>query len=141
MSIADNLREQFADLCHRQWTGWMEWMLDRLNPESIARWRRQMATKYCDLSEREKESDRKEADRFLALLSPANNAQQRDELAAECDAWIERVEALSDASKLEDENTRLSEALRGLLQVAPRNNPDAEQRFQKALKALGEENK
>jgi hypothetical protein len=34
----------------------------------VDRWNRQMRTEYIDLSEKEKESDRKEADKFLALL-------------------------------------------------------------------------
>jgi hypothetical protein len=37
---------------------------------AVDRWQRQMSTSYTDLSEEEKESDRQEADRFFALLSP-----------------------------------------------------------------------
>ena len=36
--------------------------------ELALRWQRQMDTAYPDLSEDEKESDRKEADAYLALL-------------------------------------------------------------------------
>lgn len=36
---------------------------------------------------------------------------ERDELNTECEAWIKRVETLSDASKLEDENTTLRDSL------------------------------
>jgi len=51
------LREKLAALCS-------------LIPESYAiRWRRQMATPYSELSDAEKDSDRKEADKFIALLS------------------------------------------------------------------------
>lgn len=72
------LREAFADLCHEQWTGWMRYLFSRakvtdegaLIPYGWAcLWQRQMGTPYADLSLEEQESDRKEADRFLALLA------------------------------------------------------------------------
>lgn len=74
-----DLREQLAALAHdEQWTGWMEYLfgLSRRNPdgsvtipaEHVARWMRQMATPYAQLSEQEKNSDREEADRVLALI-------------------------------------------------------------------------
>ena len=34
----------------------------------VARWKRQMTTAYDNLSEREKDSDREEADKILALI-------------------------------------------------------------------------
>lgn len=63
-----DLREQIAALSHEQWAGWTEWMLHRLTPENIARWRRQINTPYSELSEEEKDSDRIEADKILALI-------------------------------------------------------------------------
>ena len=36
--------------------------------ELVARWRRQMNTEYPDLPDKEKESDRKEADKILAIV-------------------------------------------------------------------------
>jgi hypothetical protein len=35
---------------------------------AVERWQRQIATDYADLTEEEKDSDRREADKFLALL-------------------------------------------------------------------------
>ena len=82
----DVLREKLAALCHDQWGGWMEYLFDdargsesqhkeaeawTIHAESYRRWRRQMRTSYADLPENEKESDRKEADRFLAMLKGA----------------------------------------------------------------------
>ncbi len=80
------IRERVADLCHKQWSGWMEYLFSKCFAEvgqfdretgnlvipgwAVKRWRRQMKTSYTDLPEEEKESDRKEADRFFALLSP-----------------------------------------------------------------------
>jgi len=78
----DYMREKLADLCHRQWSGWMTYLYGKCssNPDgtltipawAVARWARQMSTKYEHLQEVEKESDRKEADRFLALLEEEN---------------------------------------------------------------------
>jgi len=74
---SDELREALADLCHEQWSGWMECLFSKcfvsgagvtFREEYRMRWRRQADTDYDDLSEEEKESDRKEADRFLQLL-------------------------------------------------------------------------
>lgn len=72
-------RDDLADLCHKQWSGWMGYLFTKghveshigfvLNADSVERWRRQMVTPFKDLSEPEKESDRKEADKFITLLS------------------------------------------------------------------------
>ena len=80
----NDLREKLADLCHRQWCGWMEYLFSKCIEETgqfdkntgnlvipawaVERWKRQMNTPYQDLSEKERESDRKEADRFISLL-------------------------------------------------------------------------
>lgn len=75
---AETLREQLADLAHEQWSGWMRHMFSRFietpegpvpSPSDYVRWTRQMNTPYVELSEAEKDSDRQEADRVLALLS------------------------------------------------------------------------
>lgn len=61
--------EALAALSHEQWAGWARWMIDQWSPEAVARWERQVATPYAELSEREKESDRVEARRILDLLA------------------------------------------------------------------------
>jgi len=75
--IAD-MREKMAALCHDQWAGWMEYLFLKskqvdgrviIPAWAVDRWRRQVATRYSDLSEDEKNSDRNEADRFLSLFN------------------------------------------------------------------------
>jgi hypothetical protein len=74
----DELREALAALCHMQWAGWMTYLYAKshvnddgsvtIPAELVARWGRQMATPYRQLSAPEQDSDRHEADKFLALL-------------------------------------------------------------------------
>ena len=64
----DRLIEALAAWDHRAWAGWTRHLLDRLTPDNIARWRRQIATAYADLSEDEQESDRREAREILAVI-------------------------------------------------------------------------
>jgi len=80
-----NNKEKIAELCHKQWSGWMEYLLSKCFPErgqfdketgnlvipawAVNRWKRQMITPHSKLSEEEKNSDRDEAERFLNLLS------------------------------------------------------------------------
>jgi hypothetical protein len=76
--VNDELREKLAALSHVQWSGWMAYLfsLSRSNgdgtitipSELVARWQGQMATPYAELTEREKNSDREEADRVLTLI-------------------------------------------------------------------------
>ena len=80
------MREKIAELCHKQWSGWMFYLFSKCSSNddgtltipawAVARWTRQMATKYARLSEMEKQSDRGEADRFLKLLDPQNKIQK-----------------------------------------------------------------
>lgn len=79
------MREKIAKLAHEQWSGWMDYLFSKC-PEYVAgriqaqegaliipkwavkRWTRQKNTPYKDLSDSEKDSDRAEADKFLAIL-------------------------------------------------------------------------
>jgi hypothetical protein len=67
--MPDELRERLAALEHEQWAYWTAYMLDHLTEDNIARWRDQVARPYDQLTESEKDSDRRWADRVLALLS------------------------------------------------------------------------
>jgi len=74
----DELREAFASLAHEQWSGWMEYLFSKstknedgtvtLPAWAVERWERQVATPYADLSEKEQDSDRTEADKFIEVL-------------------------------------------------------------------------
>lgn len=76
------MREKLADLCHRQWSGWMSYLFSKgtFNDDgtwtmpawAVDRWQRQMNTPYSELLVEEKDSDRAEADRFLEIIN-ANN--------------------------------------------------------------------
>lgn len=73
-----DLREQLAEYAHERWSGWMEYLFDKspINPvgaatipiERVERWWRLMRTDYANLREEEKESDRDEADRMIAIF-------------------------------------------------------------------------
>lgn len=72
------MREELAALAHEQWSGWVKYMFKCMThnddgtstvPEwACQRWVRQMYTPYADLPENEKESDRTEADKVLAII-------------------------------------------------------------------------
>lgn len=72
-------REEIANLCHKQWSSWMEYLFSKgvsnnngswtIPSEFVERWTRQMNTSYTSLSEPEKDSDRKEADKFIHFLT------------------------------------------------------------------------
>ncbi len=77
-SIEADFIEKGADLEHDRWARWQKYMFSKgtLTPEGdliipaifVDRWFRQIDTKYADLSELEKESDRKETRNYLPLL-------------------------------------------------------------------------
>ena len=77
ISITD-LTEKLADLAHRQWSGWMEYLFEKstLNDDGTVtipkwaadRWKRQIETAYKDLPEEEKESDWEEARRVIEAI-------------------------------------------------------------------------
>ena len=51
--------ERLAELEHEQWAHWTDYMLAHSSPENVVRWVKQCATSYHELSEEEKENDRK----------------------------------------------------------------------------------
>ena len=73
------MREKLAENAHNQWIGWMSYLFMKgefkddgtwVMPEwAVKRWTRQMLTDYNNLSEEEKDSDRKEADLILEILN------------------------------------------------------------------------
>lgn len=73
-----NLREELAALCHEQWSGWMRYLFEKSTENedgtvtipawAVTRWKHQTETAYADLTGQEQDSDRAEADKFLAIL-------------------------------------------------------------------------
>lgn len=103
------VREALADVQHEIWSHWMRYFFTKTTiirphpaesvpdkdyrafPVSLAeRWIRQMDTHYADLSEQEKNSDREQADKILAVLPQVITLQ----------AEVQRLEA--DNEKLLD---------------------------------------
>ncbi len=91
----NELREQLAGVQHAIWAHWMRYMFScgTFSPETgnwimpadkALRWERQMNTDYSELTERERNSDRDQADKVLAVLAPvlAENEQLRAKLTA-----------------------------------------------------------
>ncbi len=70
--------EELAALAHEQWAGWMRYLFSHgeegldgtftIPRDNVDRWQRQIRTDYTDLSEKEKESDRREARKVLQIL-------------------------------------------------------------------------
>jgi hypothetical protein len=82
-------REVLAAIAHSQWSGWMKYLFSKMENGTIPRWAmerwsRQMNTEYKCLPEIEKESDRVEADKYLAEVAPLVEA-----LHQLCDAVCE----------------------------------------------------
>jgi hypothetical protein len=78
----NTLREKFAKIAHESWTGWMEYLFSKSieNPdgsytipkEFVDWWKSEMDTPYENLTEKQKESDRKEADKYLSTFNIDN---------------------------------------------------------------------
>lgn len=70
--------EILADIEHQGWSNWMKYLFSQstenkdgsvtIPKDKVERWKRQIDTKYKDLSDKEKESDRKEVRKFLKVL-------------------------------------------------------------------------
>lgn len=70
--------EQLAEYAHSAWSGWMEYLFKNSEEKedgtvvipkwAVDRWLRQMKTPYANLTEDEKKSDRKEADKIISIM-------------------------------------------------------------------------
>lgn len=74
----NNLLEVLADCEHERWSSWHQYVVSKsqLNDDgsitipkwAVDRWNTQSITKYSDLSEKEKESDRKEVRNIFKIF-------------------------------------------------------------------------
>ena len=77
--MPEEKKEKLAEYAHDAWSGWMKYMFSKcekleggaviIPKASVERWERQMNTKYEDLPEEEKHSDRAEADKMLDIFN------------------------------------------------------------------------
>lgn len=73
------IREALSDVSHDIWSHWTRWQFSvcTSNPDGsltipaslVERWQRQMKTPYAELTEREKDSDREQADKILSAIA------------------------------------------------------------------------
>lgn len=77
-----SLYEQLAAIEHTRWADWQSYLHRILRSECpsselehvLARWDRQIATPYSDLSESEKQFDRNQVNRYWALITEHRNS-------------------------------------------------------------------
>jgi len=72
------LMEKLADLCHQQWSDWMEYLFYfgafnrdgtfTMDADKVERWKRQAETPYAELFDDERKSDLYEASKFQKLF-------------------------------------------------------------------------
>lgn len=70
--------EELADIEHERWSEWQKHLFSKctknddgsmtIPKDSVDRWQRQIATKYKDLSEDEKQSDRDQVNKYLPTV-------------------------------------------------------------------------
>ena len=80
-AILQGLIEKLAAVEHERWSRWQRYVHSKctrqsdgsllLPAELVARWEKQIATKYAELDEMEKESDREQVRRYLPLIAAA----------------------------------------------------------------------
>ena len=72
------LRENLASIEHSRWSHWQRFMHGEcvknddgsltIPADLVQKWERQIDTKYEELSEEEKDSDREQVDKYLPLI-------------------------------------------------------------------------
>lgn len=66
--VEDELTEELADLEHKQWIHWMEYLIDNITDENIEKWKKEIKTPYKELSEKGKDSDREWARKAIGIM-------------------------------------------------------------------------
>lgn len=85
----DQIVEEFADMEHRRWAKWQEYLHSKCveNPDGsltipahlVVRWKCQISTPYSQLTEAEKESDRKEVRPYIEHTTATLAAVREEE--------------------------------------------------------------
>lgn len=74
----EDLKEELAAIEHARWSHWQSYMHGKctknadgsltIPKELVDKWENQSHTEYAELTEKEKESDREQVDKYLPLL-------------------------------------------------------------------------
>ena len=77
----DDLLESLAAIEHERWAHWQRYIQSKgirqpdgslvIPAELVNRWEKQIATRYADLDDKEKESDREQVRRYLPVIKSA----------------------------------------------------------------------
>jgi hypothetical protein len=77
--VFSGLVEELAAIEHERWSHWQRYLHSRCVPQPdgslllpadlVARWQKQIDTKYADLPDPEKESDRQQVRKYLPLIA------------------------------------------------------------------------
>ncbi len=78
--LSATLREEIADVQHGIWSHWMNYQFSvcqynedgsvTIPADKVERWMRQQGSPYSALTDKERESDRHQADKVLEVLQP-----------------------------------------------------------------------
>jgi hypothetical protein len=79
--LLGGLVEQLAAVEHERWSHWQRYVHSKcvsqpdgsllLPADLVARWEKQIDTKYADLDDQERESDREQVRKYLPLIASA----------------------------------------------------------------------
>lgn len=80
-AVLSTIFEELAGIEHERWAHWQKYMHSKclrradgalvIPPELVERWERLIGTRYQDLSETEKESDREQVARYVPKIASA----------------------------------------------------------------------
>jgi hypothetical protein len=78
-ALLSGMVERLAAIEHERWSHWQRYMHSKCLPQSdgsllipadlVSRWERQIGTKYSDLDDSGKESDREQVRKYLPLIA------------------------------------------------------------------------
>jgi hypothetical protein len=84
--LLGDLVEELAAIEHERWSRWQRYVHSKgvrqsdgsllLPADLVSRWEKQIETKYAELDEQERESDREQVRKYLPLIASALTKQQ-----------------------------------------------------------------
>lgn len=123
----EELKEKLADIEHQRWSHWQEYcnkvlreQVPKLGLEkALERWDRQINTPYAELSEKEKQSDRNQVERYWGLIEEYLDQAGREDVRK--DTHNPLVEEVKEEAKKEMKN-KLLEVCEAYENASPPND-------------------